>query len=216
VSISFMFGYMVSMERRGSKAIVILKDGREYELEGDDVDESITLFDKDLGKMKVEWREMELIEFMDEPVDFKDHAEENARPIFGTVTTRAGLDFTGFMLYDNDESLSTDILDGKDGRREFKLAFGKIRSIEPFSRKGCEVTLWTGRKFELTGSNDVNNENRGIIVSDRNYGVAEVEWGDIDIIEFEQKVTGMRYSDFKRPEPLYGTLTDDRGDEITG
>ncbi len=216
VSISFMFGYMVSLERKGSKAIVNLKDGREYELSGEDVADSVVLFDKDLGEMKIEWREMEMIEFMDEPADYSEFTDENAYPLFGKVSTRAGLDFTGFMLYDNDESLSTDILDGEDRKRDIKIPFGKIRSIEPFSRRGSEITLWTGRKFELTGSNDVNDENRGIVITDRKYGVVEIEYSDIDLIEFEQRVSGMKYSDFKRPEPLYGTLTDDRGDEFTG
>lgn len=210
------FGNIAVLERDRNGAIIQLKDGRRFEVSSGDCGETITVIDTDMVKIRVVWRDMETVEFMDEPADYTRNSLINVYPLFGAVTTNANLTLTGFVLWDNDESLSNHILNGNERRERREIPFGRIRSITPLGRRSSEIELWTGRKIVLSGTNDVNSDNRGLIIADKNYGIAEIEWRDIETVVFERNVAGMRYSDFKAGKPLYGTLTDDRGEEHTG
>ena len=211
-----MFGQITLVERFRSGSNVVLKDGREYEVSDGDSRESITVLDSELGKVVISRRNFEKIEFMDEPEEYTRNADENGYPIFGTVSTSSGLTFTGFIMWDNDESLSTHILNGEEGRYKREIPFSKIQSIAPLNRRSSEINLWTGRKIVLSGSNDVNSENRGLFVADKSFGIIEISWRDLEKVEFERNVSGMRYSDFKAGIPLFGTLVDENGDEHEG
>ncbi|MCH8285334.1 hypothetical protein IIB79_02245, partial [candidate division KSB1 bacterium] len=68
----------------------------------------------------------------------------------------------------------------------------------------------------LRGSNDVNSDNKGLFVADKSFGIIEISWRDLEKVEFERNVSGMRYSDFKAGIPLFGTLVDENGDEHEG
>ena len=216
VQFSVMFGHIVSIERRGSGSIILLKDGREFDVHGGDCGKELTILDWKLGKIVLEWHDLELVEFIDEPDDYTRDVEENGYPIFGSVLTQTDITFSGFILWDNDESLSTHILNGKYGRFDKEIPFSNIQSITPLNRRSSEITLWNGSQFVLSGTNDVNHGNRGLIIVDPYYGIVEVEWRDVEQVDFERKVNGSRYSDFKAGKPLFGTLTDEYGDEHTG
>lgn len=211
-----MFGQITLVERFRSGSNVVLKDGREYEVSDGDSRESITVLDSELGKVVISRRNFEKIEFMDEPEEYTRNADENGYPIFGTVSTSSGLTFTGFIMWDNDESLSTHILNGEEGRYKREIPFSKIQSIAPLNRRSSEINLWTGRKIVLRGSNDVNSDNKGLFVADKSFGIIEISWRDLEKVEFERNVSGMRYSDFKAGIPLFGTLVDENGDEHEG
>jgi len=210
------FGDILTIERQGSRAVVVLKDEREYEVHGGDVGENIYVSDKGLGNVKIDWDDMEMVEFTNEPESYSRHAVENAYPIYGKVLTASDHVFKGFLLWDNDESLSSDIIDAEEGRYDRNIPFSKIKSIAPRSRRSSTVVLVTGKELVLSGTNDVNSENRGIVVADPNYGIVSIEWRDVERVDFEHNVPAMKYSDFKKGKPLYGTMTDDRGQEYTG
>ena len=48
----------------------------------------------------------------------------------GTVHTRTGMSFTGYVTWDVDEIYSTDILDGDHDGDRLRIPFGQIASIE--------------------------------------------------------------------------------------
>lgn len=210
------FGDITRIERHGSRALVLLKDEREFEVYSGDVGESLYLSDVDLGKVKVKWNEIETIEFQDESKDFAKHSVENAYPIYGKITTRSDHVFNGFILWDNDESLSTDIIDAEDGRYDRNIPFSKIKSITPRSSRSSEVVLVTGKEMVLSGTNDVDKGNRGLVVTDPDYGIISIEWRDVDLVEFDHNVPAQKYSDFPKGKHLRGTLTDDRGKDFSG
>lgn len=210
------YGNIVSIERRGSRAVVLLKDGREYRVEGGDSDDGVVIFDIDFGETKLSWREIDIVEFMDEPRSYADETDDRAYAIFGTVETSTNLTLKGFIKWDKDENLSTDILDGNQRGKRRKIAFSKIKSIESLGRRSSEIVLWSGKTMELGGINDVDASNRGIVVSDKNYGEVVVKWRDFEKITFQKNVSGFRYSDFKTPKPLYGTLEDEYGEKHEG
>lgn len=85
------------------------------------------------------------------------------------MTTRRGLEFTGFVAWDVDEIYSSDVLDGDlDGER-LEIPFGAIRSIERFSSSSALVALHSG--------NDIDSGNRGIVTEDGGNEV-RIRWSD--------------------------------------
>lgn len=85
-------------------------------------------------------------------------------PLFGVVASRSGDEFEGWIRWDADEEWTSDYLDGNSDNVEFDVEFGNIRRIERTDDGLARVTLLDGRSYELSGSNDVDGDNRGIFV----------------------------------------------------
>ncbi len=79
------------------------------------------------------------------------------------------------------------MLNGQSHGVDFEIEFAQIARIEK-SGRGAVVTLKDGRSFELSGSNDVNDENRGIVV-DTGDGVRKVRWEDFRELRLERLTT---------------------------
>jgi hypothetical protein len=52
------------------------------------------------------------------------------------------------------------------------------------SRSSVRVTLLDGREFVMRGSNDVNDENKGIFVKQADGETVLVDWEEFDRVEF--------------------------------
>ena len=50
-----------------------------------------------------------------------------------------------------------------------------------------EVTLLDGRAFELEGSNDVDDQNRGLFVRGAAGAMTFVAWEDVDTVRFDSR-----------------------------
>lgn len=158
-----------------------------------------------------DWRDLETIDF-EEPGD----TPPSESRLYGTLTTRTGMQFTGYVTWDVDEIYSTDVLDGDlDGRR-MEIPFGDIRSIERHSSWGARVTLEDGESMILEGTNDVDSSIRNITVSDPALGQVLVQWDDFDMVEFHGTDDEVAATYFDGGARLYGTVTTDRGDRYTG
>lgn len=214
---SCQFGEIKQIDlSRWKKVEVILKDDSRIRVSGDgynDIGTEVIVYDNEKGKVELDWSELLLVEFMDTPNNFE---PATGSALYGTVETHHG-DFTGLIQWDKDERVATDILDGSTKQRKRKIEFGDIRSIEKFG-KGCDVLLKNERDVFLYGSNDVNSENRGIIVSNKDFGRVVIEWSDFDRVTFhdEVKTEVPSYADFKAPEPISGTVTTKNGKSIRG
>jgi len=201
-----------------SDALVILKSGEEYEMSGSDVGSSvreIIVDDRQEGDIYLEWDDIDEINFSKEPSE----PESAAERLYGKLTTRRGDEFVGWIEWDVDEVLTTDILDGDEGRRRNrKIKFGKIKSIERRSSSSCIVTLESGKTMNLSGSNDVNSENRGIRVKDPTLGRVQVDWDDFETVEFlpVPKDRLPKYDSFDGGQKIRGTVFTEDGEELTG
>jgi hypothetical protein len=71
-----------------------------------------------------------------------------------------------------------------DGGVTFDVEFGQIRSIRALGSRSAEVTLLDGRTFELEGSNDVNDDNKGIFVTMGDGDTVLIHWRDFRAVEF--------------------------------
>jgi hypothetical protein len=124
----------------------------------------------------VPWDDFVEVTFAEAPQDADRVTFDGGRPIVGTVVTEGGERLTGQVRWDNDEASTWEMLDGRSGGADFEIEFAQIRRIAK-ADAGARVTLKDGRSFQLTGSNDVNRENRGIVV-DTGDGIRKVRWED--------------------------------------
>lgn len=210
------FGDLSSIEILGrSKIKIELKDGSNLEL-GDgsnDIGATIKVNDADLGIVELNWNRLEKIEFLKTPKNLENKFGD---PLYGTVITR-GESFTGIVQWDHDERISTDELDGETEDGDFSIKFGKIASIRNEGHKSL-VKLSSGRELLLGGTNDVDNGNRGIIVTVEGLGRVDIPWDEFVEVKFDhnKKITGAGYNDFKSPTPLSGTVQSKDGQIATG
>jgi hypothetical protein len=130
--------------------------------------------------VKLEWEDLQSVELEAAPPE----ATAPGRRLHGTLEHDDGTRFTGYVAWDMQKALTTDTLEGydyEDIRRE--IPFGRINSIRP-TRRGAEITLRGGEELELFGSDDVDDDNDGIQLSDPALGLVEVDWEEMDHIRF--------------------------------
>jgi hypothetical protein len=198
--------------------MVILKSGLEYEISGSDVGSGvrdIVVDDMNEGEVYFDWDDIDEINFSAEPKE----PDGNVERLYGKLTTRRGDEFVGWIEWDVDEVMTSDVLDGDEGRRKNrKIKFGKIASIERRSGSSCIVTLKSGKEMKLSGTNDVNSGNRGIRVKDPTIGRVQVGWDDFEMVEFmpvpRDKLP--RYDSFDGGRRIEGTVHTEDGETFTG
>jgi hypothetical protein len=209
------FGDIKRIEPEGEgEAVLFMKSGTEYEVEGaaDDVTSNIHVNDAGLGLIELHWDKIELIEFKAVPRG----ADPGVWRLYGTVETDEG-PFEGYIQWDKQECINTDKLDGDTEDGDVSIDMGRIRSIERRSSRASNVVLEDGRELVLRGSNDVNDENRGIMVADPRYGRVTVGWDAFEKVTFRDPPgSGPGYDDFPARGPLEGKVTTEDGDVYTG
>ncbi len=200
------FGDIQSIDvQRGEKVHVTFKNGESYELDGgsNDIGTYVQVGDDDLGIIKLDWHKIDRVDFMDTPSGLESKFGE---PLYGVVKTIRG-EFEGYLQWDHDERLSHDVLNGKSEDGELDIEFGKIQSIER-SHKGSIVTLKSGRSFELYGTNDVDDDNRGIIVSTPNFGRVDISWDEFEKMTITGNSGGdeLSYDMYQNADKLKGIV----------
>ena len=197
------FADIRSIERieRGSR--VELTDGQVIDLTGsNDVHfghGGVQISDPALGMVEVDWRVFRRIRFH-APPDGGSGAGydtfDGGHPLVGTVETREGETLEGLIRWDADEASSWEILNGEARDIKFSIDFGFVSRIERDPAFGAIVTLRDGRVLHLDHSNDVNWDNRGIMVApegSRPERVASwrlVSWGDFHSATFRPSGAG--------------------------
>ncbi|HVS64015.1 MAG TPA: hypothetical protein VMT85_11005 [Thermoanaerobaculia bacterium] len=209
------FGDIDRIEVLGAEeANIHLRGGEVAHVKGlsNDVSATIEVKDATLGDVKVPWRKIREIQFMATPSNVK----PDAFRLSGRVETTQGT-FDGFIQWDKQECLSTDKLDGEDDGIVVALDMGQIRSIERKGGSASVVVLRDGRSMTLTGTNDVNDRNRGILVEDQRFGRVEIPWRAFRRVEFrEADSSGPGYESYRSGGPLRGTARDRSGRSYSG
>jgi hypothetical protein len=181
------FGEITAIERYsswGSK--ITLTSGETVILEGtNDVDSSIggiEVSDATLGSVKLDWDEFDRVSFHGTDDEVAAANFDGGAPLRGTVVTMDGERYSGQIVWDADEMYTWEMLNGDIRDIEFHIEFGNIAGIMK-TNSGAQVTLRDGRMFDLSGSNDVDRGNRGILIrtDGRDF---EVDWSDFAEVSF--------------------------------
>jgi len=199
------------------QAILVLKSGEKVEMKNSSTDigdgiRELLVEDKNEGITELYWEEIDKVEFESTP-----KLESGfGKRLYGTLTTRRGEAYTGFICWDIDEVYDTDILDGKDRQHNRKIEFSKIKSIESRSSQSSLVTMKDGRELRLEESNDVDSGNRGVAISDPALGRILISWDEFDFVEFKDPPPGPSYDSFDGGKRLHGTVYTESGEKYTG
>ncbi len=211
------FGDIKSLEiLNRSNVRLRFKNGMQIEVNGDgynDIDTKIQILDKDLGWTSISWEKIQKVEFSSIPVGTSILATQ---PLYGTVETYRNGKFQGFIQWDHDERVGSDKLDGESGDGKVTVAFSEIGAIEKRGG-GSDVTFKSGKQVYLTGSNDVDSDNRGIIVLQPGKGMIDIPWSSFKKVTFEKAPdSGPTYESFVAPKPLIGKVILFDGNEYAG
>ena len=127
--------------RSGDSSLVTLLDGREIALSGTrevgDGNRGIYVDDARYGRVLVSWAAFERIDFSagGSGPAYTDFAQ--GRPLTGSVTTRGGRRLTGRLVYDLDESETTETLDAPSQGVDYTIPLGLIASIAPVVKRSA-------------------------------------------------------------------------------
>jgi hypothetical protein len=113
------------------------------------------------------------------------------RPLTGSVTTRGGRRLAGRLVYDFDESETTETFDVDYMEVYYNIPFGLIASIVPRGGKGAgallaRVTLHDGRELHVEPNGDLGKEHAGMLVFiDGRERPEHVRWTDVAQIDLD-------------------------------
>lgn len=208
------FGDIARIEASGRDVRVTLKSGTVFDLDrfsASDFDDGVRVWDRTRGVARLDSLRIHVIELL--PA-----ARSGAIPgrLHGTVRTRQGVDFTGFLQWDREKCLGSDELTGLSAGHERSIRFDAIRSIARRSPGSSLVTLVDGRDVELSGARAVGQGNRGVYVDDPRYGRVLVSWDGLDRVDFSPGGSGPAYEDFPPGGPLTGSVTTRDGRRLAG
>jgi len=113
------------------------------------------------------------------------------RPLTGNVTTRAGRRLTGRLVYDLDESETTETLDAPSQGVNYTIPFGMISSIvladrEEGSARHARVTLHSGEELQLERTGDLGGNAGMLIFVDGRNRPEYVRWADVGQVDFDR------------------------------
>lgn len=201
------FADIRAITRKGrDSALVTLLDGREVVLSGTskvgDGHRGVSVEDPRYGWVTVSWDTFERVDFdpatNSEPGVYGPAYEDfpPGAPLFGHVTTSRGERLSGRLVYDLDESETTETLDAPRQGVDYTIPFSLVRSILLTANAQGDtparvlVTLTSGEGLELERSGDLGDRNAGVLVfADADQEPAYVPWAEIGQITFESRST---------------------------
>jgi hypothetical protein len=213
-----LFGNIEKLEVLDDAVRLTLKSGARVILSGGSSDiggsiRGIVVEDRKEGEIELDWKDVEQVEFSQADPTLKSNFGER---LYGTLTTRRGDEYTGWVSWDADELFTNDVLDGEHRNHRRKIELARIKSIERHGSDGAAITLANGDKLVLEGTNDVDDGNRGIAIYDPGFGSVTVDWDEFDRLEFKPPQARISYDDFDGGRPLSGTVYTEKGEKYTG
>ena len=197
---SLRYDTIRSIARRSRvSALVTLRDGREMLLSDTrDVgagSRGIYVDDARYGRVLIDWEAFERVEFSprDSGPAYGDFPP--GRPLAGIVTTRDGRRLAGRLVYDFDESETTETFDVSGDGVDYNIPFGLIASIVPTGR----VTLHDGEALSFAlnprsrRNGDLGEGNAGLLIFvDGRQAPEYVPWADVERVDLDPPSSGDR------------------------
>ena len=183
-------------------ALVTLVDGREMVLsDTGDVgrhNRGIYVDDSRYGRVLISWDAFERVDFSAAGTGpaYSDFAPGHA--LAGSVTTRDGRRLAGRLIYDFDESETTETLDAALPGVDYNIPFRLIASIVPRGREGsgagrATVILSNGEELQLERTGDLGAGNAGMLIFvDGRDRPDYVPWADVEQVDFDRTPSANR------------------------
>jgi len=195
--LSLRFDTIRSIARNArDNALVTLLDSREIVLSDTREDgygnRGIYVDDRRYGRVLVSWDAFERVDFTPGGSGPAYADFPPGRPLRGTVTTRAGRRLTGRLVYDLDESETTETLDAPSQGVDYTIPFGLISSIVSADREErgtqpARVTLHSGEELQLERTGDLGERNAGMLIFvDGRERPEYVRWIDVEQVDFDR------------------------------
>ncbi len=204
-SFSVEFGQLTQVERLGGERVrLTLRDGSTIEADGgsDDIGADLEVLGESGQVQVIDWRDIEQVRFHPPEAD----APTFSPYLYGRVETRSGV-FEGFIDWDRDERYPEDELDGDVNGREQAVKFSTIRSITNQGESSL-VELADGVTQSMSDTNDVNSENRGIVVHAADLGRVLVPWSAFEKVSFFSAPDDLpRYEEFADAGPIQARVS---------
>ncbi len=195
--LSLRFDTIRSIARRSrDSSLVTLLEGREIVLsdtrEVGRGNRGIYVDDRRYGRVLISWDAFEHVDFNPGGSGPAYGDFPPGRPLAGSVTTRAGRRLAGRLVYDLDESETTETLDAPAQGVDYTIPFGMIASIVPPGRqeRGAQrarVTLHHGEGLQLEPTGDLGHGNLGMLIFvDGRQRPEYVPWADVEQVDFDR------------------------------
>lgn len=197
------FDAIRAIERRSpDSSRVTLHDGRDLVLSGardfGRDNRGVFVDDRRFGRVLVSWEAFERLELSEARASGSGPAYDDFAPgrrLTGSVATRDGRRLSGQLIFDLDESETSDTLDASSLGVDYNLPFERIRSIvrlEPDERgaRRARVTLEGGDELELEGEGDLGEGNLGMLIFAAGGASPDyLPWTEVERIDFDRPPT---------------------------
>ncbi|MEM7245806.1 MAG: hypothetical protein AAF533_10715 [Acidobacteriota bacterium] len=189
------FDTLRSLERHDDGLRVTMLDGRELVLsDHPDVgsgNRGVRLDDPRTGRVLIPWGLFERVDFSSGSSGPTRDDYPPGRALSGRVTTGDGRVLAGRLVYDLDESETTDTLDAPSRGVSHAIAFGRIASVVPSAGEVdgvpvASVVLRNGEELRLEHAGDLSAKNAGLLVFIEGQEQAEyLRWADVKRIDLD-------------------------------
>ncbi|HLT47973.1 MAG TPA: hypothetical protein VK002_12140 [Rubricoccaceae bacterium] len=193
--LSLRFDAIRSIERRArDSSLVTLRDGRTVVLTGTREvgrgNGGVYVDDARYGRVLVSWDAFERADLSAADSSGPAYGDfPPGHPLTGRVATRDGRRLAGRLVYDLDESETTETLDAPSGGVDYTIPFGLVASIELPGGEGeaARVTLHSGEALPLARAGDLGEGNAGLLVfAEGGEGAEYVPWAEVERVDFDR------------------------------
>jgi hypothetical protein len=191
--LSLRFDSIRSIARRSrDSSLVTLLDGRGIVLSGTSEvghdNRGIYVDDLRYGRVLVSWDAFERLDLSPGGSGPAYGDFPPGRPLTGSVTTRDGRRLAGRLVYDLDESETTETLDAPSQGVDYTIPFGLIASIVPSGREErARVILHDGEELRLERAGDLGKSNAGLLIFvDGGQRPEYVPWTDVGQVDLDR------------------------------
>jgi len=171
-----------SLVTLNSGEVLLLRDHRDV----NNKNEGILVKQEGLGHILVHWEELISVDFFEatiKPMYYRDFFITHY--LQGTVTDKNGNTFLGRIVYDLDEYLSLEVLDGIHNNTEYYIPFKYILTIKKQNSNYTKLCLRSGAELLLSEHADVNADNQGIIIEAYGRKNLYVGWRELKFVNFK-------------------------------
>nr|WP_320118441.1 hypothetical protein [uncultured Marinifilum sp.] len=188
--VNIPFDRIKKIQKTKYGSLISLSSGREFELKNsNDVtsqNRGIIVTISGVGRIDFTWKHFLSLELLPIPkgkINCYSEFKKTER-LYGKVTTTKNDVYEGVIVYDLDEAMDSEILNGLNDNLEFSVPFKNIKKIEPKSYDYCLIELKTGENLYLGDQTDVSSTNAGVIVFKGENEYQLIKWTNIKLIEF--------------------------------